>query len=446
MKPLPRRRSLRPWTDSAPPEQPSPALLNRRRFLAATGLGLLSPLAVVRAADPASAEEAMSSFDRTVTEFMEARKIPGGSLAVVKDRRLVYAKGYGWADREKKIPVKPETLFRVASISKPFTAAAVLQLVERKKIKLEDKAFEVAGLLPAENSRHLADERVGRITVGQLLHHTAGWDRDRSGDPMFQWRRIARALNLAGPPEAHGIIRYMLGRKLNFDPGARYAYSNFGYCVLGRLIEKISGKPYGEFVRKSLLEPAGIKRMRLGATLQAAPNEAHYYTAGDLKGPSLFPDTPRQVAEPYGTFSVEVMDAHGGWVATAVEMVRFAALLDDPRTSPLLQPTTLDQMYMPPPAPAWRRKTGALEDAYYGCGWMVRLVGGNGGANYWHTGSLPGTSSLLVRRWDGLDWAVVFNQRSEDDKLPDGAIDGALHRAAAAVSRWPDHDLFPSLL
>ncbi len=99
-------------------------------------------------------------------------------------------------------------------------------------------------------------------------------------------------------------------------------------------------------------------------------------------------------------------------------------------------------MRTPPPPPAWRDQRGALQDAFYGCGWMVRPAGPNGKANTWHAGSLPGTFSLLVRRWDGLSWAVLFNQRSADKRQPDDAIDPALHRAAAAVRRWPEEDLF----
>ena len=99
-------------------------------------------------------------------------------------------------------------------------------------------------------------------------------------------------------------------------------------------------------------------------------------------------------------------------------------------------------MYAPPAPPASRRTDGTVESSFYGCGWMVRPVGTAGRANYWHSGSLPGTNTLLVRRHDGLSWAVLFNQRSEDKKLPDGAIDAALHRAADSVRVWPEQDLF----
>ena len=136
------------------------------------------------------------------------------------------------------------------------------------------------------------------------------------------------------------------------------------------------------------------------------------------------------------------MDAHGGWIASAVDLARFAAALDDPAQCPVLKKESLANLYEPPPPPVSRKKDGSLADSFYGCGWMVRPVGNDGRANYWHDGSLPGTSTLLVRRSDGLSWAALFNQRSEDPKLPDGAIDGALHRAADATGEWPAEDLF----
>jgi N-acyl-D-amino-acid deacylase len=136
------------------------------------------------------------------------------------------------------------------------------------------------------------------------------------------------------------------------------------------------------------------------------------------------------------------MDAHGGWIASAVDLARFAAALDDPKHSPLLKPATFQMMSAPPAPPAWREPDGTLAESYYGGGWLVRPVGGKGKANYWHAGSLPGTSTLLVRRWDGLSWVVLFNQRSADKKLPDDAIDAALHRAADAVVDWPKENLF----
>ena len=147
-----------------------------------------------------------------------------------------------------------------------------------------------------------------------------------------------------------------------------------------------------------------------------------------------------QVPWPYGGFCLESMDAHGGWIGSAVDLARFAAALHDAEHSPLLNPETIQTMHVPPEPPVSRNDDGSLKDHYYGCGWLVRPVGKE--ANYWHTGSLPGTYTLLVRRHDGASWVVLFNQRSDDKKLPDSEIDPALHRAAKAVSDWPKYDLF----
>src|SRR5206468_5725413 len=144
-----------------------------------------------------------------------------------------------------------------------------------------------------------------------------------------------------------------------------------------------------------------------------------------------------RVSWPYGGFCLESMDAHGGWIASAVDLARFAAALRDPQHSPLLKPESLQIMHAPPEPPVSRNSDGSLKDHYYGCGWLARPVGRGVGANYWHTGSLPGTSTLLVRRHDDVSWVILFNQRSDDDKLPDGDIDPALHRAADAVRDWP---------
>ena len=419
---------------------------SRRAFLQ-TGTLAAAALAhpSIWAADATAKVELTTAFDREMEAFMTARKISGGALAVVKDRRLVLARSYGWADREKKLPVQPDSVFRLASVSKPITAVAVLKLVEEGKLTLDTKAFELLNLRPVVESLRDPEPRLRQITIRQLLQHTGGWDRDKSFDPMFRSDRIAQATNSARPASAENVIRYMLSHPLDFDPGTRYAYSNFGYCVLGRVIEKVSGQPYEQFVREKILRPIGIQHMRIGATLDGrqAPGEVRYYTRDDGLAQNVFPGPPEKVPWPYGGFHLEAMDAHGGWIASAIDLARFAAALDDPQHSPLLKPETLAMMYAPPPAPVSRKADGSMEASYYGCGWSVRPSGTNGKANCWHNGSLPGTNTLLVRRSDGLTWAALFNQRSEDQKLSDGAIDPALHRAAAAVQTWPDGNLFP---
>ena len=400
--------------------------MNRRTFLA-TGFAALA--GVARGAGTLTIADA---FDREIETFMKARGIPGGALAVVKDRRLVYARGYG-------LDVRADSLFRIASLSKPVTAVAVMKLIEDGKLELDQRAFDIVRAEPLLTGDAKLDPRLREVTIGQLLQHTGGWDRDKSFDPMFRSRAIAKAAGVAAPAMPDAIIRYMLGQPLDFDPGAKYAYSNFGYCVLGRVIAQITGRRYEELVRAEILAPMGIRKMQIGASLDGrqAPGEVRYHQASDGVGESVF-DEGKKVPFPYGGFCLEAMDAHGGWLASAVDLARFAAALDDPARCPVLKKESLEKMVEPPAAPVSRREDGTLADSYYACGWSVRPVGKSGAANYWHTGSLPGTATLLVRRWDGLSWAVLFNQRSEDAALPDGA----LHRAADAVSEWPAEDLF----
>lgn len=412
--------------------------MHRRRFLAATSLTAGGMVPRLAAADGPS----LVSFDRAMEHFIAARGMPGGALAVVKDGRLVHARGYGWADRERGLPVVPSSLFRVASISKPVTGIATLKLVEQGRLKLDARPFDLISPQPLPGAK--PDSRLRSITIRHCLQHTGGWDRDKSFDPMFRSKIIAEAVKEPAPAGAEAVIRYMLGQPLDFDPGTRYAYSNFGYCVLGRVIERVTGKPYEQFVREAVLAPAGIKSMRLGRSLEAgrAPGEVRYYMPEAGLAESVFSGTPAAVAWPYGGFNLEAMDAHGGWLASAVDLVRLAAVLRDPIKCPLLLPETWRELHAPPPAPVSRAENGTLKETYYSCGFMARPVDAAAGrVNYWHTGSLPGTYTLLVRRWDGLAWAALFNQRSRDRKL-DGEIDPALHRAADAVKGWPEEDLF----
>ncbi len=387
----------------------------------------------------------LESFDRMMREFVAKHRIPGASLAVTRHGRLVYARGFGFADLEKDEPVRPHSLFRIASVSKPLTAVTVLNLVEHGKLNLDDKVLDVLSPAVFGGDGPPADPRWSRITIRELLQHRGGWNRDQSFDPMFRPLLIARTLDTEPPAGPALIIRYMLRQKLDFDPGARYAYSNFGYCLLGRVIEKVTGQSYGEAVRQRVLEPLDIspRQMRLGHTLleRRARNEVHYYDKNQEAKAVVGKPLGRPVPEPYGGWYLEAMDAHGGWIASAPSLVKFASALDQPEHSKILSARSIATMFERPPGAAGLRKNGKPRDAYYACGWQVRPINREG-ANTWHTGSLDGTSTILVRRFDGLNWAVLFNCRDSDDIEPSSAIDPLVHQAAAAVVEWPDKNLF----
>jgi N-acyl-D-amino-acid deacylase len=384
----------------------------------------------------------MQPIDDLLTKFLKEHQIPGAAVAVTRRHRLVYSRGFGYAEVETQSPVEPAALFRIASISKPITAIAVMQLVEQGKLNLDDRAFTRLWENPALKPHGTPEPRLADITVRQLLQHTGGWDRDKSFDPMFRPVEIALVLDTDPPAGPAEIIRYMGGRQLDFPPGERYAYSNFGYSVLGRIIEQVSGQPYDAYVKEHVLKPLGITRMQLGKTLRdgRVDGEVCYYEPPERVGPAVRgPNVGRDVPLAYGTWNLEAMDAHGGWIASAVDLVRLASAFDDPEHCPLLKPASIVEMFARPPGLAGHDAEGVPARVYYGLGWFVRLRMNEPGFNAWHTGSLDGTSTILVRRHDGFNWAILFNSRnSEPTKAPARLIDPLMHMAVDKVETWPE--------
>jgi N-acyl-D-amino-acid deacylase len=392
------------------------------------------------------ADPNLAPFDEMLSAFVAEQKIPGAAVAVARRGKLVYSRGFGYAEVEKRTPVDPAALFRIASISKPITAIAVLQLVEKGILSLDDRAFDKFRGDPEFKAHGKSDPRMATITIRQLLQHTAGWDREVSFEPMFRPNEIAHALKTTPPASQAQIIRYMGGQPLDFSPGERYAYSNFGYCVLGRIIAKVSGQSYEAYVKQHVLKPLGITRMKLGKTLREgrAEGEVCYYEPNSKHGPAVRgPNRGKEVPLPYGTYNLEAMDAHGGWIASAVDLVRLASAFDDPEHCPILKAATIAEMFARPKGLAGHDAKGQPKPAYYGMGWEVRPVGSQQGFNAWHAGTLDGTSTILVRRFDGLCWAVLFNTRNGGGKKePVTLIDPLMHVAADKVQNWPEGTAF----
>jgi len=384
-------------------------------------------------------DERFASFDRLMHEFMKEHSVPGASIAVTDQGRVVFSRGYGYSDVAAKEFVQPTNLFRIASISKPITAVAILQLVEQKKLKLDDKVFEV---LNSEDDIKAAgdkfDLRLRVLTIRHLLEHRGGWDRNQSFDAMFQSVRFAKQVGVDAPADQTAVIKAMFSQKLDFDPGEQYAYSNFGYCLLGRVIEKVSGREYAEYVKEKVLARIGITTMRIGATRLdgRAKNEVRYYQPGT--GKSVFEaDLDQETPHSYGAWNLESMDSHGAWIASSVDLAKFAAAFDNPDNCPILSRESIELMYRRPPGLAGHEKDGSKKDVFYSLGWSNRVMSG-GRINHWHTGSLPGTAAILIRRHDGRNFVALLNCRVSPSANHLGrAIDGLLHKAANEVTDWP---------
>ncbi|HWA26101.1 MAG TPA: serine hydrolase domain-containing protein [Lacunisphaera sp.] len=344
---------------------------------------------------PAATAEQRTTMATMAQEFMDKFKVPGLSVAIGHRGQMLYEQGFGYADTKKGEEVTPDHLFRIASVSKPITSVAIFTLVERGQLRLEDHVFGPDGLLHFGNAESLSD-RVKAIKIYHLLNHTGGgWD-NKANDPMFAQALMDHAK----------LIEWTLRtRPLENEPGKNYSYSNFGYCVLGRVIEKITGRPYDAWVKENILKPCGITTMELGGNRLAdrKPREVLYYD-----------DNP---GRPYG-MNVTRMDSHGGWLATARDLVHFAERVDgfDAPTD-ILQAETLRQMTL-----------GSAANPGYACGWSVNAV-----PNWWHLGSLPGTFSIMVRTARGFCWSGLVNTRTEG---LGPALDQLMWKLAQAVPAW----------
>lgn len=336
--------------------------MKRRTFLKTATLASLSP-------SLSFASDKRKAFEVEIAEFMKAHSVPGISVAFASKGRPLARGAYGIAHPETGEKLHTSHRLCIANISKPITAVAIFQLLEQEKLSLEDQVFGPEGILNMEGPRG--------ITVFHLLTHTAGgWPNDEK-DPMFRKKTLS----------AHQLIPWVLETyPLTHAPGANYAYSNFGYCLLGRVIERVTGQAYAGYIQREIFDPCGMKGMYLG-TFRPRKGEVAYV---DEQG-KLVPHT----------LNIARMDAHGGWVGTPTDLIRFALHLDE--LSPpkdLLTAESLQKMTTP-----WK------PGEQYACGWSVNEHG-----NRWHMGSLPGLTSLLVQTKSGKSWAACVNTRTEGIK------------------------------
>jgi N-acyl-D-amino-acid deacylase len=357
-------------------------------------------------------DDRFAAFDHAMTVCMSEHGIPGGSFTLMRHGDLLHTRGYGWADLQTRETVTTRSLFRIASVSKPITAVGIMKLVEVGKLGLDDRVFDILPYDPFPSSDSRPDPRTRNITLRHCLNHTGGWDRDLSGDAMFLSVRIAQALGVDAPASPEHIMRWLSGRALDFEPGTRYAYSNYGYCLLGRVIEKLTGRTYEEWICAEVLAPIGIQHMRIGKTHYSgrAENEVVYYPVTGFS-PSVFQENLGQkVPNPYGAWYLEAMDSHGAWIASSTDIATFASAFHDKDHSPLLSRESIETMFSRPSGPVGLDTAGNPKQSYYALGWAVDLPGSNGEVGQQHhNGMLVGTATVMRRRDDGICWSALFN-------------------------------------
>jgi N-acyl-D-amino-acid deacylase len=379
----------------------------------------------------------LAPVEAVINSILQRFPVPGAALAITHEGRLVLARGYGWADRDLKIPVQPDSLFRIGSISKPITSMAILQLVQEGKLQLDAPIVPLLGrtTLPPEL---IVDSRWNQITVRHLLWHAGGWDRRVTYDPMTDAASLdalGLSLPLREPVEFDRLVRYMATQPLQFTPGTKEEYSNFGYGLLGRILERVTGEPYEAYVQRKLMLPLGIQRARLGRSVRSlrALGEVEYYpSAGEADSFPVFPGIGDAVPTPDGGFYLEFAQAAGGWTASAMDLVRLATLLDV-RTSRFSYFLRSEIAARPPYAP---------QSEYYGLGWQ--FVATPEGVVQFHDGLVPGTYGVLIRMENlNVNIAVVFNSFEEQTEFF-AAAQLELIAAVQKVRQWPTEDQFSS--
>lgn len=374
---------------------------------------------------------AVPQLDRAIVGLMGQWGIPGATVGFVKNGQLVSLRGYGVADSATSETMRADHVFRIASISKPITGVVVLKAIEDGLLNLNDLMVDlIPDLVPPGGP---ADSRVGTITIDHLLHHRTGWNRTVMGDPMFTplLLQVSSDLGIASPASADSITRWLLNVPLSFDPGAQFSYNNVNYMILGRIIERVTGMTYEQYVTNQVLGPMGVTSASIGRTRRSerAPNEVVYYS-GHPGGVSMFGDG--LVSAAYGSsFNLPASDSHGGWIISAADLLRFAVAVDgDPVTTEFLSPQS--QQFM-------------VQDGGggYGAGWFLNP------GNWVHSGGLPGTSTLLVTYvnpvdrpgLDGFSVAILLNAWPQVPNFGVGFFTALLDQAEA-VSSWPTQDLF----
>lgn len=366
-------------------------------------------------------------FDRTIRKFMEKWEIKGASFALMKDDRLIYSKGYGYADAEAAIPMDVMHVFRIASVSKLITAVAIMKLQEAGLLTLQDRVFGPSGILNDSVFLAVKDPRSLHITVENLLRHQAGYTVSY-GDPMFCPLDIARKMKVDPPADLTTMIRFVLSRRLGYAPGTSTAYSNISYGILSKVIEKVSGMSYETYVKRDILFPAGCYDMHLGKNLyqDRLPNEVRYY---EVSNAGLIPacdGSGELVPRSNGGNNIEELYGAGGWVASPAELLRFLAAIDNNPVIPdMLTPASIEYMT--------RNADNALP-----IGWIETHHSGE----WVRTGTLAGTSALMKKQSDGYAWVFLTNTSSWKGSRFPHYISAAVSRAMSTVSTWPERDLF----
>jgi D-alanyl-D-alanine carboxypeptidase len=342
-----------------------------------------------------SGDTVSAVIDATVRRVMSQRDIPGAAVAFVRGDTVLHIRGYGVAERRRGTPVTTETVFQIASLTKPFAATAVLLLADEGRLTLDVPAARYLDWLP---------DRYGAVTVRQLLTHTSGVAPDM------------RRANVDEMSEAE-FQRRFLEQPASFAPGVRFLYANAGYTLLSQIVERVSGQTFGAYLQRRIFGPL---RMQHTSYRQPRSSDGRQATGYDLVDSSL-QEAPH-VFSGWGNSGIET---------TVQDLARWAQALN---RRELLSPSSYHAMFTPgrlsPDTALNFPFRGAR--AAYGLGWF--LTTDRGDSLITHGGAIAGFSSVL--HWlPGRRWAIIVlsNKKQGSDRQGEAeALAGAVLQALRA--------------
>ena len=355
----------------------------------------------------------LAPLQQVMTNAMANHEVNAATLALMKNSKLVFRQGYGWANKHLSAVTHPDNLFRLASVSKMLTASAIIKLVNQGAISNGTPVYSYLGIPPWGGV--LADRRITNITIAELLNHSGGWNTGISPVGEFSTLEISQQMGLHYPAAPTNVISWTFGtRPLDFTPGTSNVYCNFGYEVLGRVIEKASGMPYVDYIQNVLLGPSVIANpIGFNNVMQShsrptdlAPWEIWYDDSGGW-GQALV-DYPRIInaaAADGRWYYFESFDSFGGLSASAIGLC------------------------------------GYLRN--YWEGGDQRYPGENYGWGYTFFGGLPGASTVMYQgitespnATNGLEFVALFNGSHGTGGPSNDACDG-LQSVATNITSWP---------
>lgn len=338
----------------------------------------------------------LEDMENKIKRYLLRWEINGAQIAVTRNDSLLYVKGFGWADMEKKQEMQPSNIMRLASVSKLLTAVGVMKLAEVGTLKLSDHVFGPKGILnDTAFTNAIKDQRYLDITVEQLLRHKAGFTTG-AGDPMFSTRYIMMQNRLTTPPDNNTLMKILLKRRLGFTPGTAKRYSNVGYTLLSMIIEKKTRMSYEDYMRRFVFEPAGCYDFHIAGSYEKdrRKNEVKYYMHKGSEPVYEYNNSGRMVEKCYGENDIPNLKGAGAWCASAAELSRLVASIDLlPGVKDILSKKSVEFM------------TREMPDHDFSIGWNFCPKG----RPWIRTGSLSGTSALVLRYPDGECWILITN-------------------------------------